>query len=73
MKFEEAIEFYKKRSEVEFFHEEKWFSIYMIGKCNCSLGNEKEMIYWCLKAYEEKPSRSEPLYLLADLQIPTTV
>ena len=64
--FEKAIEFYKKRADLDYFHEEKWFSIYMIGKCYSYLDLEKEMVMWCLKAYQEKPTRSEPLYLLAE-------
>jgi len=64
--YEKAIEFYIKRANINNFPEEKWFSIYMVGKCNLIIGNEKEAIHWCLKAYDYRPTRSEPLYILAE-------
>lgn len=64
--YEKAVECYTKRANIDNFPEEKWFSIYMVGRCNLILKNEKEAIHWCLKAYDYRPTRSEPLYILAE-------
>jgi tetratricopeptide (TPR) repeat protein len=64
--YEKAIECYEKRANIDNFPEEKWFSTYMVGRCYLILKNEKEAIHWCLKAYNYRPTRSEPLYVLAE-------
>jgi tetratricopeptide (TPR) repeat protein len=64
-KLPEAIELYKRRTEAGGWHEEVWYSMYMIGKLYNELNNKIEMEYWCLKAYEMNKNRSENLYYLA--------
>ena len=64
--YEKAIEIYKKRVKMDYFLEEKWFSMYMIAKCYSLLEIEDKMISWCLKAFDERSTRSEPMYLLSE-------
>lgn len=60
-----AIQWYKKRIQAGGWFEEVWYSYYMIAKCWMLLNNELKMDYWANRAYRNRPSRVEPLYMLA--------
>lgn len=66
-KYDEAIKWYSKRIQISpniKEDEEGWYSYYYIAKCYYNKNNFVEMEYWCLKAFEVRPTRLEPLYLL---------
>jgi len=66
-KYDEAIKWYTKRIEMSpniKEDEEGWYSMYYISKCYFSLGKFIDMEYWGLKAFETRPTRLEPLFLL---------
>lgn len=65
---EKAIKFYRMRSGMGGFDEEVWFSLYQVAvlteKLNVGLELTREAY---LRAYENRPSRAEPLWRLAAL------
>jgi len=63
-KLPESIEMYKRRTEAGGWYEEIWYSMYVISKLYHELGNDIEMEYWALKAYEQNNNRSENIYFL---------
>jgi tetratricopeptide (TPR) repeat protein len=63
-RYEDAIKFYEKRIALGGWEEEAWYSFYQICKCYISLKNEDKAEEWCVKAFERRPSRLEPLYFL---------
>jgi len=60
--FEKSIEWYKKRVEGGGWHEECWYSYYMISTCYIKLGEIKKAEEWALSGFEYYPKRSEALY-----------
>jgi len=60
-----AIEFYRRRVDVGGWDEEVWYARLAIARCYRALGEEGEFIRWALNAYNDRPSRAEPLYDLA--------
>ena len=60
----EAIQMYKKRVKAGGWAEEQWYSLYMIGKTYMTLGNLPSFEKYMLKAFETRPNRAEPLYML---------
>jgi len=62
--YKNAIKYYKKRVEMGGWHEEVYYSLYMIGLCkqNDGLDFENEILYDYLKAYNYKKNRLEALY-----------
>ena len=61
-KFDEAIEYYKKRIKMGDWEQEIWFSYYSIGniyEARNDIGNA--VLYW-LKAYNHTPTRLENIY-----------
>lgn len=61
-KYNEAIEFYKKRIEMGGWEEEVWYSHYRIGLCYEEKGNMVEAINSWMNAYEVMPARLENIY-----------
>jgi glycosyltransferase involved in cell wall biosynthesis len=63
--YQEAIEYYIKTINFRGWDEEGFYSRYQIGRCYDRLGkfNEAKIAY--LKAWEFRPTRTEPLYYLA--------
>jgi len=61
-RFEEAINFYKKRIELGGWNQEVWYSYYRIGLCFKSMGKIEEAIYYWLKGYNYYSERLENLY-----------
>lgn len=59
---EDSIYWYKRRAAAGDWFEEVWYSMYMICSINLRLGNLAEAEYWCRKAYEYHPHRSEAIY-----------
>ena len=64
-KYKDAIEFYEDRIAAGGWEEEVWYSYYQIGECYKMLKNYPMFECWMLKAFERRPTRSEPLYKLA--------
>lgn len=63
-KFEEAIQYYKKRIKLGGWAEEVWYSYYTIGKCYNALKDIEKMEEWMVRAWKNRPWRAEPLYYL---------
>jgi tetratricopeptide (TPR) repeat protein len=61
-RFEEAINFYKKRIELRGWNQEVWYSYYRIGLCFKNMGKIEEAIYYWLKGYNYYSERLENLY-----------
>ena len=57
-----AIEMYKKRIELNGWHEEVWHSYYSIGKCYKSKGDMVNALHWWMEGYQFFPKRIENLY-----------
>jgi len=66
-KYEEGINWYKKRIEFNGWEEEIYYSLYQIGWCYENLKNIEEAKKYYLKAFEYRPIRAETLYELARL------
>ena len=63
--YKESIEAYKKRISFQDWPEETWYSMYMIASQYQILDDFDNALTWYLKAYQFRPSRSEPVYQLA--------
>jgi tetratricopeptide (TPR) repeat protein len=61
-KFNEAIDFYKKRIELAGWHEEIWYSYYRIGLCYKNLNKMVEAINYWMEGFDYYPKRLEGLY-----------
>lgn len=64
---EESIKWYRRRIAAGGWDEEVWYSHYALAHAYKELNNEAEFIKACLEAYNFRPSRGEPLKLLAQL------
>jgi tetratricopeptide (TPR) repeat protein len=60
--YENAIEYYKKRTELGGWIEEVWYSFYNIGKCWKSLNEPEKAICAWMDAFHAWPNRIENLY-----------
>jgi tetratricopeptide (TPR) repeat protein len=58
----DAIDMFRKRVEIGGWIEECWHSLYNIGKCHMSLGEDEKAIAAWVEAYEYHPKRVESLY-----------
>ena len=63
-----AVELYKQRMAAGGWAEEVWYAAYQIAVCHQRLGQWAEMAQACLHAYNLRPTRAEPLVLLAKQQ-----
>jgi tetratricopeptide (TPR) repeat protein len=63
--YQKAIYYYKQRILLGGWIEEVFYSQYQIGCCAEKLGQIEEAILNHLKAYEIRPTRSEPLFHLS--------
>jgi len=61
-KFEEAIDYYKKRIDFGGWKEEVWYSYYRIGLCYKNMGKMNDAICYWLDGYNFYPERLEGLY-----------
>lgn len=62
---DEAIEWYKKRIDMNGWYEEVWYSTFMIGRIYLLAKNdESEGEKWLLRAHSIDPNRAEPMYYL---------
>lgn len=61
----EAVREYLRRIAKGGWDEEVWYSHYSIARSYLALEDEPHFVQWCLKAYDFRPSRGEPLKLLA--------
>jgi len=64
-RYKESIHMYEDRIEAGGWHEEVWYSHYIIAQCYRELNNPIEFERWVLKAYDYRPVRSEAIYILA--------
>jgi glycosyltransferase involved in cell wall biosynthesis/predicted GH43/DUF377 family glycosyl hydrolase len=62
---QKAIDLYRRRIDAGGWDEEIWYSRYQIAMAFKALGNEPEFISNALMAYNDRPSRAEPLHALA--------
>ena len=60
-----AIPVYQSRMAAGGWDEETWYCAYQIAVCHHRLGQSAEMAQACLSAYSLRPTRAEPLVLLA--------
>lgn len=65
--WENALKTYEHYGTLSGWEEELWYSKYMIVKCHIALGNKAEALQAGVEAYQLRPHRSEPLYLLTKL------
>jgi tetratricopeptide (TPR) repeat protein len=61
-KYEEAIDWYKKRVKIGGWHEEVFYSLYEIGNAYSDLKRMESAIYYWMEAWNHHPKRSESLY-----------
>ena len=59
--FGDAAEAFNQRIQAGGDPEERWFSKYMIGRCQEEAGEWADALYWYLEAFEENTARGEPL------------
>jgi tetratricopeptide (TPR) repeat protein/predicted GH43/DUF377 family glycosyl hydrolase len=64
-KYDEAINWYKKRTEAGGWYEEIWYSMYQIGHCYGKKKDWAQAVEWYLKAYQYNPRRAEPICAIA--------
>ncbi len=64
-RLEEALEWYRRRSEMGVWQEEVFVSLYRAAWCLQLLGREAEFFHQSLLTFERYPHRAEPLYRLA--------
>lgn len=64
-RYDDAIAWYEKRIAAGGWDEERWYARYMVAKCHLMAGHEVAFVDAALVAYDARPSRAEPLYLLA--------
>ena len=64
-RYKDAIAMYKKRIAAGGWHEEVWYSHYMIGNSYMSLEDPIRFEAWMLRTYALNPARAEPLYKMA--------
>jgi glycosyltransferase involved in cell wall biosynthesis len=64
-RFAEAIEWYARRIALGGWDEEVWSSHYGIARCYQAMGDEPNFVKAVFDAYEFRPTRGEPLKLLA--------
>jgi glycosyltransferase involved in cell wall biosynthesis len=60
----EAILWYRRRVQAGGWVEEAWYAQFMIAQCLMSAGDES-FVGEALRAYDMRPSRAEPLHMLA--------
>jgi len=65
-RYEESIKFYKQRIKAGGWHEEVWYSYYMIGECYLNLKNIINFEKWMQLAYQYHPARAESLNKLTE-------
>jgi glycosyltransferase involved in cell wall biosynthesis len=71
-KFEDAIQFYRKRAQMGGTGEESFCSLYMIGKIMQLMKRpNEEVMKSYAEAYAFRPTRAEPLYRIARLYLST--
>lgn len=61
-KYEEAIEWYKKRIEFGSWKEEVWYSYYRIGLCYMKMNKIPDAFYNWMEGYNYYPERLEGIY-----------
>ena len=66
---EKAIEFYKKRVEIESWSQETWFATYMIGYCYMRSGDFDSTVEWCKKAWDLSTTKTEPACFIAEIYV----
>lgn len=62
---QEAIKWFTKRMDAGAWPEEAWYACLQIARCYMNMKEEEKGVYWYLKAYEMRPTRSESLYELS--------
>jgi len=65
-RLDDCIRLYKRRIAAGGWHEEIWYSMYMIGKTYLTKGDSIKFEQWMLKCYKYNPGRAESLYRLTE-------
>lgn len=60
-----AVKWYQRRVDAGGWDEEVWCAQYYMAFCYKDMGNDDKFVATLIKAYNMRPSRSEPLYDLA--------
>jgi glycosyltransferase involved in cell wall biosynthesis len=61
-RLDDSIQYYKKRIEIGGWHEEVWYSHYMISQLYLKIGNVNEAVKWVNLAHSYYPLRSEAIF-----------
>jgi tetratricopeptide (TPR) repeat protein len=61
-KFQEAIQYYKKRIEFGGWQEEVWYSYFRLGMCYKNIDNFGDALKYWLEGYDFYPDRLESIY-----------
>jgi glycosyltransferase involved in cell wall biosynthesis len=64
-RIEEAAETYAKRAEMGGWDEEAWYARLQEARCRRDLGDDGAFLRLLLMAFNQRPTRAEPLYELA--------
>ena len=64
--YDKAIDWYERRIALGGWAEEVWYAHYRIADCHRLLGEDAAFVHRALGAYQIRPSRAEPLHLLAN-------
>ena len=62
---DKAIPWYKKRLDVQGWHEEGWYAKLSLGRCYLAIGKPIDAEFWYMDCYEGNHYRAEPLYELS--------
>jgi tetratricopeptide (TPR) repeat protein len=62
-----AIKYFKSRTEMEGWSEELWYSCLTLANCYIKIADIDNAIKLCNRAYEINKTRSEPLLLLSEI------
>jgi glycosyltransferase involved in cell wall biosynthesis len=61
----EAFDAYERRRQAGGWEEERWYAHYRQGLCLFSMGEPERAVGVLLDAFQERPSRAEPLHAIA--------
>jgi len=64
-RYDRAVMWYKKRVSINEWEEERWYSMYKLAMCYKKMGKSKKFQSRMIKAYNTRPTRTEPLYYLS--------
>ncbi len=60
--YDESIKWYTARIKMGGWHEEVWYSKFMIAECYEAMGRWDDALHWYLDAFQYDPKRAEPIH-----------